>query len=102
MCTRSATVDSVCGDVKALIRHVWTDHNIGEFEAEEDVVEVVEKAEKIDRRRDSAQSYSEPRAGGERSSRSVSLGPRRSQRRSRLPDYEREVETLEGRSSRRD
>lgn len=89
LCSNGASVDTVCGDVKALIRHVWMDHGVGELELEEDVVEVVEKV--VERRRDSGL--------GSGSRRSVSLGPSRGKSRRRL---EREVETLEYRIPRRE
>jgi hypothetical protein len=71
------------------------DHHVSEFELEEDIVE---KVEKVDRRRDSALSYTETGRRGDR--RSLSLGPGRNRR--RLPDYQREVEILEVRKPRRD
>ncbi|KAF1964039.1 hypothetical protein BU23DRAFT_494175 [Bimuria novae-zelandiae CBS 107.79] len=81
LCSQSASHETVCGDVKALVKHVWQDHSIGELEAEPDVSEVGDKI--LERRRDSVMSPG--------SRRSLSLGPSRSGRR-RL---EREVETLE-------
>jgi hypothetical protein len=93
LCSRSGSVDTVCGDVKALIRHVWMDHNADELELEEDVAEVVDK--NVDRRRDSGfgSGYSSS------SRRSVSLGPSRGRGRRR---YDKEVESYEVRPSRRD
>lgn len=90
LCATSASHETVCGDVNALVKHVWQDHDIGELKAEQDVVELVEK--KPERRRDSVMAPSNP------SRRSFSLGPSRSGRR-RL---EREVETLEIRAPRRE
>jgi hypothetical protein len=84
------SVETVCGDAKALIRHVWMDHGVGELELEEDVFEVVEKVER--RRRDSMLSFTEPRKGDRRS---MSVGPIRRRTRRRLPEFEREVETIE-------
>jgi hypothetical protein len=72
--------------VKALVRHIWMDHDAGELEVEQDVQEVVEK--KAGSRRDSAMSFTESRG----SRRSVSVGPSRHRR--------REGETLEVRSKR--
>ena len=69
LCSRHADVVSVCGDVKALIKHVWEDHNIAELKHEEDITEVVELAS--DRRRDSGIGYSTSRG----SRRSASVGP---------------------------
>lgn len=88
LCTRAATVDTVCGDVKALVRHVWMDHGAGEFELEEDIEEGVEKFE-ARRRRDSVVS-NRPLSRRQDSRRSVSLGPARRDRR-----VSREVETYE-------
>lgn len=88
LCAKSDSHETVCGDVKALVKHVWQDHDIAELDAEHDVVEIVEKVP--ERRRDSVMSPG--------SRRSFSLGPSRGGRR-RL---EREVETLEIRAPRRD
>lgn len=95
LCSRSRTarMDTVCGDVKALIRHVWMDHDAMELELEEDAVEVVEDA--VGRKRDSGMSFTESRG----SRRSASLGPSGGLGRRR---YERGVETLEGRPRRED
>jgi hypothetical protein len=105
LCSRGeSSVETVCGDVKALIKHVWQDHSVGELELEEDVDEVVEQNEgppprrrpsgrsgkSVERRRDSGMGAS--------SRRSVSLGPRSGRGRKR---FEREVETLEVRAPRR-
>jgi hypothetical protein len=88
LCSRSrhSNNHTVCGDVKALVRHIWMDHDAGELAIEQDVVEVVEKKE--DSRRDSGMSFTESRG----SRRSTSLGPSRHRR--------REVDTLEVRSRR--
>ena len=90
------SVETVCGDAKALIRHVWMDHGVGELELEEDVVEAVEKVER--RRRDSMLSFTEGRKGDWRS---MSVGPVRRKTTRTLPEYEREVETVEVWSPRR-
>ncbi|KAF2807427.1 uncharacterized protein BDZ99DRAFT_573256 [Mytilinidion resinicola] len=37
--------DTVCGDVKALVRHVWMEHEARELEGEVDVVEVREEGD---------------------------------------------------------
>jgi hypothetical protein len=44
LCTRDRGVseDTVAGDVKALVRHVWMEHGVGELEGDEDVREVVD------------------------------------------------------------
>ena len=90
LCSRSRTSknNTVCGDVKALIRHIWMDHDAVELEDDQDVKEVAEK--RFRTRRDSGMSFTESR-------RSASLGPSRNHGRRR---YEREVETLEVRSKR--
>lgn len=88
LCARSDSHETVCGDVKALVKHVWQDHDIEELEAEADVTEMGQKI--AERRRDSVM--------GPSSRRSLSLGPSRSSRRR----IEREVETMEIRRPRRD
>lgn len=92
LCANSESHETVCGDVKALIKHVWQDHSIGELEADPDVGEVGGKvADKTpERRRDSVM--------GPNSRRSMSLGPSRAGRRR----HEREVETMEIRIPRRE
>jgi hypothetical protein len=77
LCSRHADVDTVCGDVKALIKHIWEDHGVSELKHEEDITEVVELAP--DRRRDSGLGHSTSRS----SRRSASLGPSSRGRRSR-------------------
>ena len=93
LCSQRGSIGTVCGDVKALIRHVWQDHNIAELKNEEDVVEVIDNA--VDRRRDSGFG------SGYRSSsrRSVSLGPSRGKGRRK---YDGEMETLAMRAHRRE
>jgi hypothetical protein len=93
LCSQNADVETVCGDVKALIRHIWMDHNVRELKNEEDVVEVIDNAGS--RRRDSGFS------SGHRSSsrRSMSLGPSRGKGRSR---YDRDGESLAMRRSHRE
>jgi len=83
-------VDTVCGDVKALIKHIWEDHSVGELKHEEDITEVVELVP--DRRRDSGLGHSMSRS---RRSASVGYGGRGK------AGYEREVDVYERRSSRR-
>ncbi|KAF1913614.1 hypothetical protein BDU57DRAFT_589254 [Ampelomyces quisqualis] len=87
LCSRHADVDTVCGDVKALIKHIYEDHGVGELKHEEDITEVVELVPY--RRRDSGLAHS-------RSRRSASVG-HNSRRKSA---YEREVDAYERRSSR--
>lgn len=93
LCSRSAPIDTVCGDVKALVKHIWEDHNIRELKHEEDIVEIMEQP--VRSRRDSVTGYEASRS----SKKTASLASR-SRRRS-LPAYEREVETFERRTSRR-
>jgi len=88
LCSRGDKVETVCGEVKALIKHIWTDHGASELEAEEDIIEIKEKIP--DRRRDSVL--------GSSSRRSMSLGPNRSGRRR----IEKEVEVLDIRVPRRE
>ncbi|KAL5422289.1 hypothetical protein PMIN04_004808 [Paraphaeosphaeria minitans] len=90
LCATSASHETVCGDVNALVKHVWQDHSIGELKVEQDIVELVEKTP--GRRRDSVMAPPNP------TRRSFSLGPSRSGRRR----VEREVETLEIRTPRRE
>jgi hypothetical protein len=84
LCTRHADCDTVCGDVKALIKHIWEDHNLGELKHEEDITEVVELAVGAEKRRDSGLGHS----GSRGSRKSASVGPS-SHRRSRH-GYERD------------
>lgn len=83
LCSRSGSVDTVCGDVKALIRHVWMDHEVPELDAEGDIVEVVED---VRRRRDSLLSFKEERRGWDRRSTSVGPSRRKSLRRPDVSD----------------
>jgi len=92
LCSAHADVVSVCGDVKALIKHIWEEHNIAQLKNEEDITEVVDLP--MDRRRDSGLGSSASRS----SRRSASLGP--SQRWSK-PGVEREVDIFEFRAPRR-
>lgn len=73
LCTRHASVDSVavCGDVKALIRHIWEEHGVSELKHEEDITEIIDIP--TDHRRDSAHGHS----ASWNSRRSASLGPSR-------------------------
>jgi hypothetical protein len=43
LCNQSSDVDTVCGDVKALVRHIWIEHGAAELKAEEDIFEVIER-----------------------------------------------------------
>lgn len=94
LCAINSPSHTICGDVKALIKHVWEDHSIRELKREVDIAEVIEQPE--DRRRDSGLGYSTSRSS--RKSRSVASSRRR---RTSLSGYEREVNVFEGRSFRR-
>lgn len=94
ICSRSSSAHiTVCGDVKALVKHLWSDHSIRELKHEGDIVEVIERPSRD--RRDSGTGY-----GASRNSwRSASLAS--SRRRKSLPAYEREVEVFDVRPPRR-
>ncbi len=85
---------TICGDVKALVKHMCEDHKTAELKAEEDITEVVELA-LGEHRRDSGLSHSTSRS----SRRSASVSSRR--RASRPHTYDREVEAIEVRLPRR-
>lgn len=90
LCSKTDEFDdiAICGDVKALVKHICEDHNTKELKAEEDITEVVELA-LGERRRDSGLVHSTSRS----SKRSNSVGSRR--RGSRPHAYDREVEAIE-------
>ena len=90
ICSIYGTVDTVCGDVKALIKHISEDHDIRELKHEEDIVEIIEQPAAS--RRDSG--YGASRG----SRRSNSLGS--SRRRRSMPTCDREMDTFEIRSLR--
>jgi coenzyme F420-reducing hydrogenase delta subunit len=92
LCTRHASCHTICGDVKALIKHIWAEHSIAELKNEEDITEVVEL--NCDRRRDSGLTHSVSNS----SRRSASVGPHRYRSKHA---FEREAEPHEFRSSRR-
>ncbi|KAH6620065.1 hypothetical protein C7974DRAFT_415300 [Boeremia exigua] len=94
LCSRAADDVTICGDVKALVKHMCEDHKSSELKAEEDITEVVELA-LGERRRDSGLSHSTSRS----SRRSASVSSRR--RGSRPYVNEREVEAIEVRLPRR-
>ncbi|KAF1958685.1 hypothetical protein CC80DRAFT_407659 [Byssothecium circinans] len=97
-CSRGSSVDTVCGDVKALIKHIWQDHSAAELELEEDIEEIVQR-DALPRRRRSGKSAERRRDSGlgAGNRRSVSLEPSRGRGKRRV---EREVETVEIRPSR--
>ena len=94
LCSRADNDVTICGDVKALVKHMCEDHKTAELKAEEDITEVVELA-LGERRRDSGLARS--KSGSSRRSGSVS-----SRRRGSRPHvYDREVDVLEVRLPRR-
>lgn len=94
LCSKADDDVTICGDVKALIKHLCEDHKTSEFKAEEDITEVVELA-LGERRRDSGLAHSSSRS----SRRSASVSSRR--RSSKPHIYDREVEAIEIRMPRR-
>lgn len=94
LCSRADDDVTICGDVKALVKHMCEDHKTADFKAEEDITEVVELA-LGDHRRDSGLSHSTSRS----SRRSASVSSRR--RASRPHIYDREVDAIEVRLPRR-
>ena len=88
LCSRVDNDVTICGDVKALVKHMCEDHKTAELKAEEDITEVVELA-LGERRRDSGLGHSTSRS----SRRSASVSTRR--RGSRPYIYDREVEAIE-------
>ncbi|KAF2632605.1 hypothetical protein BU25DRAFT_405926 [Macroventuria anomochaeta] len=94
LCSRADDDVTICGDVKALVKHVCEDHKSAELKAEEDITEVVELA-LGERRRDSGLGHYSSRS----SRRSASVSSRR--RGSRPHVYDREVEAIEIRVPRR-
>ncbi|KAF3000776.1 hypothetical protein E8E13_005190 [Curvularia kusanoi] len=100
ICSRAAGDDvTVCGDVKALVKHMCEDHGSRELKAEEDITEVVELgARDRDRERDGGAALGYSTSRGSR--RSASVASRRSRRRGSV-GLEREVEAVEIRVPRR-
>lgn len=94
LCSRADDDVTICGDVKALVKHICEDHKTSHLKAEEDITEVVELA-LGERRRDSGLAHSSSRS----SRRSASVSSRR--RGSRPHAYDREVEAIEIRLPRR-
>ena len=93
LCSDNSSVHTICGDVKALIKHIWEDHTIRELKREVDISEVIEQPS--DRRRDSGLGYDTSR-GSRKSASLVSSRRRRS-----LPAFEHEVDVFDMRPSRR-
>lgn len=94
LCSKNRSSEAICGDVKALIQHIWQDHNVSELKAEEDITEVIDLPVGRKRADSGPGGYSTTRG----SKRSISLGSRR--RKSRF-DVEHEVEAFDMRHSRR-
>jgi hypothetical protein len=44
LCSKYADADTICGDVKALVKHVSDEHDVRELKREEDIVEVIEQS----------------------------------------------------------
>ncbi|KAI4651244.1 uncharacterized protein J4E78_007935 [Alternaria triticimaculans] len=96
ICSKYADSDTICGDVKALIKHLSDDHDTRQLKHEEDIVEVIEQPGS---RRDSGIGYSTSvRSKGSRRSASLAEGGRR---RKSLSGYDREADSFDGRFSRR-
>lgn len=96
ICSKYADSDTICGDVKALIKHLSDDHDTRQLKHEEDIVEVIEQPAS---RRDSGIGYStSTRSKGSRRSASLAEGGRRGKS---LSGYDRELDSFDGRFSRR-
>lgn len=93
LCSDSGSVNTVCGDVKALVKHLWSDHTIRDLKHEEDIVEVIEQP--AGNRRDSALGKGTSRS----SRRSASLASCR--RPKSQTGCDREVEIFDTRPLRR-
>lgn len=94
LCSKTDGDVTICGDVKALVKHMCEDHKTSEFKTEEDITEVVELA-LGEHKRDSGPGHSFSRS----SRRSASVSSRR--RGSKPNIYDREVEAIEIRLPRR-
>lgn len=94
LCSRADDDVTICGDVKALVKHMCEDHKTAELKAEEDITEIVELA-LGERKRDSGLGHSSSRS----SRRSASVSSRR--RGSRPHVYDREVDAIEIKMPRR-
>lgn len=93
LCTVNSPSLTICGDVKALIKHIWEDHSIRELKREVDISEVIEQH--TSHRRDSGMDQGASRSS--RRSRSVAS----SRGRRSWPGFEREVDVFESRSFRK-
>lgn len=93
ICSDSTSVNTICGNVKALVKHLWSDHTIRDLKLEEDIVEVIEQP--VDNRSDRAAKKEFCRS----SRRSLSRASRR--RHKSLPGYSCEVDVFDTRSLKR-
>ncbi|KAL6705894.1 hypothetical protein ACN47E_006354 [Coniothyrium glycines] len=76
LCSEHNSSHTICGDVKALIKHIWEDHSIRELKREVDISEIIEQPE--DRRRDSGIGHDASR--GSRGSHSLASSKRQRSR----------------------
>ena len=99
LCSRAAGIDevAVCGDVKALVKHMCEEHGSRELKAEEDITEVVELG-RSGSLRDGGSGGRLGSSSSRGSRRSASVSSRRKSRGS--AGWEREVEAVEIRPRR--
>ncbi|EMD65672.1 hypothetical protein COCSADRAFT_139900 [Bipolaris sorokiniana ND90Pr] len=102
ICSKYSDSDTICGDVKALVKHLSDEHDVRELKHEEDIVEVIEQV-MVMGKRDSGVGYSGggTASRGSRSRRSASVVSGKGRRRKSLGMVEREVDVFEVRSGRR-
>ncbi|EMD89764.1 hypothetical protein COCC4DRAFT_125617, partial [Bipolaris maydis ATCC 48331] len=102
ICSKYSDSDTICGDVKALVKHLSDEHEVRELKHEEDIVEVIEQVMVVGKR-DSGVGYGGGGAAsrGSRSRRSASVVSGKGRRRKSLGVVEREVDIFEVRSGRR-
>ncbi|EUC34709.1 hypothetical protein COCCADRAFT_35644 [Bipolaris zeicola 26-R-13] len=101
ICSKYSDSDTVCGDVKALVKHLSDEHEVRELKHEEDIVEVIEQVMVVGKR-DSGVGYTGGAASrGSRSRRSASVVSGKGRRRKSLGVLEREVDVFDVRSGRR-
>lgn len=99
LCSRAAGIDevAVCGDVKALVKHMCEEHGSRELKAEEDITEVVELG-RSGSLRDGGSGGRLGSSSSRGSRRSASVSSRRKSKGS--AGWEREVEAVEIRPRR--
>ncbi|EOA81684.1 uncharacterized protein SETTUDRAFT_98284, partial [Exserohilum turcica Et28A] len=97
ICSKYSDSDTICGDVKALVKHLSDEHEVRELKHEEDIMEVIEQPAS---RRDSGIGQATSRKSRTRRSASVVSGHGR-RRRSVAGGYDREIDVSEARSLRR-